>query len=118
MVHFARVDQCHRLCGRIACDNLIAGWWHAHPFFCKRCPVRRRRRCALSRPVFSTDDRALHRAVFGRGFDLALLLSDLGTARPSCDLFGWRRGVIAARGFYVLGNRDRKAARGRDGARP
>jgi hypothetical protein len=44
----------------------------------------------------------LHRTVFGRAFDIALLLSELGGSEPSYDLFGWRQGMIVARGFYAL----------------
>jgi hypothetical protein len=83
-------------------DEIYLGWWHYHPHFCKQCPPERRRNCLLSAPFFSDEDRALHRTVFGRGFDLALLLSDLGMDELSYDLFGWRQGLIAARSFFAL----------------
>src|SRR5262245_21241186 len=33
--------------------ELMLGWWHSHPWFCKRCPEERRRACAFARPFFS-----------------------------------------------------------------
>ena len=54
-----------------------------------------------TKPFFSQDDRALHRAVFQGAFNVALLVSDLGDDL-SVDLFGWRGGEIAQRGFYLL----------------
>ncbi len=84
--------------------EIMAGWWHSHPHFCAACPRERQRLCPLSRPFFSKDDAALHGTVFGRGFDVALLLSDLGTDDLACDLFGWRYGMVAHRGYYVMGD--------------
>ena len=82
-------------------DEMMFGWWHCHPNFCARCPEERRTLCRLARPFFSQDDRALHRAVFQGAFNVALLVSDLGDDL-SVDLFGWRGGEIAQRGFYLL----------------
>lgn len=83
-------------------NEIILGWWHFHPFFCRRCAPARRRQCALSRPFFSREDQELHRAVFDTAFSVALLLSDVGEASLRCDWFGWRYGSIAARGCYRL----------------
>lgn len=83
-------------------NEVWLGWWHSHPFFCRRCDPARRRLCALSRPFFSRDDCELHRAVFDAAFSVALLLSDLGEAMLRYDWFGWRQGIIAARGCYRL----------------
>ena len=83
-------------------NEVWLGWWHSHPFFCRRCDPARRRLCALSRPFFSRDDCELHRAVFDTAFSVALLLSDVGETTLRYDWFGWRHGVIAARGCYRL----------------
>ncbi len=43
------------------------------------------------------------RAMFPLPFNVALLLSDLGEDDWRCDLFGWRDGMVAARGFHLFG---------------
>ena len=78
------------------------GWWHSHPWFCRLCPPERRAVCALSTPVFSPADRAVHREVFVRPWNVALLLSFLGEQEPSYDVFAWKQGQIEATEFYVL----------------
>ncbi len=83
-------------------NEIWIGWWHSHPFFCSRCDVERRRVCALSSPFFSRDDCELHRAIFDTAFSVALLLSDTGRDQLDYALFGWRNGMIAARGCYLL----------------
>jgi hypothetical protein len=89
-------------------DEIYLGWWHYHPHFCKNCPAERRGNCVLSKPFFRDEDCALHRTIFGRAFDIALLLSELGGSEPSYDLFGWRQGMIVARGFHALSCRLRQ----------
>lgn len=87
-------------------NEVTLGWWHRHPHFCKRCPPQRRAHCPLSKPMFSADDRALHREVFQMPWNVALLLSYLGDERPSYDLFTWDRGLIGASRFYILTDPD------------
>jgi len=86
--------------------ELIVGWHHFHPDFgserCAGCPEERRRRCVLSQPFFSTTDIHMHRTVFPRAFHCALLVSDLGRDELDVSFYGWRHGVVAARGFEVL----------------
>jgi len=81
--------------------EIYTGWWHFHPHFCARCPAERRRQCVMAKPFFSPEDRCLHKTVFGRAFDVALLLSDLGE-HISADLFGWQAGRIEARGYATI----------------
>lgn len=86
------------------------GWWHSHPasHWCEECPPERRLRCeaagAPSGDFFSAHDVALHRSVFPRAYSIALVISDgCGNAGvPSWRLFGWRYGMIMARGFRIL----------------
>lgn len=93
------VDSALRLRQR---DESILGWWHAHPWFCRNCPAERRAACAFSKPAFSTADRALHREVFLQPWNIALLLSYLGNAEPSFDVFAWQRGLIEPIEFLTL----------------
>ena len=81
-------------------SELLVGWWHSHPDFCKRCPPERQRTCSFSQPFFSTDDCALHREVFPRAFNLALLITERGPELIK-SVFGWRRGMIVPRDYYV-----------------
>ena len=78
------------------------GWIHSHPWFCRHCPPERRSLCAFSRPLFSQADRALHREVFLKPWNVAVLLSFLGEQEPSYDVFAWNGGQIEAAEFYVL----------------
>lgn len=84
-------------------DELLLGWAHSHPFWCRSCPEERRRDCPLLRPFFSAHDVALHRAVFSGPFHVAVLLSDLGEDDLACDVFGWRYGMVMHRGYYMTG---------------
>ena len=78
------------------------GWFHSHPFFCANCPLERQRTCSLSLPFFSQDDKALHREVFPRAFNVAFLVTNQGPAGLAVNLFGWRHGMIAERSFFTI----------------
>jgi hypothetical protein len=81
------------------------GSWHSHPVkvMCT-CPEEKRRAgCPLGLGFFSADDRVLHRTVFSRAFNVALVVSDVHEGPPTFALFGWRRGVIERRGFHRIG---------------
>jgi hypothetical protein len=84
-------------------DEIMLGWWHSHPVveWCKECAPEKRRVCLFRRGFLSVDDIALHRAVFPRAYSLALLLNDVGDAPPGATLFGWRRGLVEERTFYL-----------------
>jgi len=82
--------------------EIALGWWHSHPFFCRNCPPARRRRCAFSVPAFSAADCSLHREVFQKPWNIALLLSFLGEHDPSYDVFTWQQGRIGASAFFSL----------------
>jgi hypothetical protein len=83
--------------------ELMCGWWHFHPDFCRECPEEKRRDCAIPHPFFSAEDVHMHRAVFSRAFHVALLVSDHGREPFDVSLFGWRHGMVTSRGFDVLG---------------
>jgi hypothetical protein len=90
--------------------EIYAGWWHTHParHWCDECPPETRQRCKSaglpSGDFFSAHDVALHRAVFPRAYSVALVISDgcEDAGRPIWRLFGWRQGMLMARGFHVL----------------
>ena len=81
-------------------NEIMLGWWHSHPDFCKKCPAERQAVCAYQRPFFSREDCTLHRTVFGRAFNIGLLLSHRANELTN-NLFGWREGMVQARGFHV-----------------
>jgi proteasome lid subunit RPN8/RPN11 len=96
--------------------EILCGWWHKHPDFCRDCPQENRRGCLLSRPFFSSEDIHMHRTVFPRAFHVALLVSDHGRDSLDLNLFGWRHGLVEPRGFDVIGGEPETAAS--DGERP
>jgi hypothetical protein len=85
-------------------NDLMIGWWHHHPDFCRLrgCPIERRRVCTASSAFFSAEDVQLHRAIFARAFHIALLISDSAATGLTSALYGWRRGIVVGRGFHVL----------------
>jgi proteasome lid subunit RPN8/RPN11 len=86
--------------------ELMVGWWHYHPDFCRlrQCPEEKRRVCTASSAFFSSEDIALHTALFARAYNTALLISDSAAAGFTASAFGWRQGMVTARGFYTLPN--------------
>jgi hypothetical protein len=85
-------------------DECLLGWFHSHPFFCRNCSPQAQRQCVFATPFLSEHDRSLHRAVFGRPFDVALLVTDRGPAGHVCSLFGWRQGMLEQRAYHVFGD--------------
>jgi hypothetical protein len=83
-------------------QELPVGWAHYHPDWCARCPAETRRQCTRSNNFFSADDVHLHHVCFSRAFQIALLISDNVESGLSWSLFGWRRGIVEPRGFYIL----------------
>jgi proteasome lid subunit RPN8/RPN11 len=87
-------------------DEQILGWWHSHPaalWMCRNCPPGRRAACPSNRAFFSNMDVAFHRTAFQAAHNVALLLSFLDDPAPRFDLFGWRCGLVAARGYHTIG---------------
>lgn len=80
------------------------GWWHRHPVrsWCRSCPPEKQRACRLGRGFFSEHDRQVHRAVFSRAWNVALVFNDVAFADASFSMFGWSRGDIRVRGYHVL----------------
>ncbi len=99
---WADVDAAVRLRRR---DEIYLGWWHSHSYLkevCERCEHRAEGTCNVTAAFMSTDDCALHRAVFPCAYAVALVVSDSPCSGLTQSLFGWRRGLIVRRGFHVL----------------
>lgn len=91
----------------------LLGWFHSHPqiAWCaaKGCSPEAQRTCSLASGFLSEEDRLLHRTIFPRAFTLALLMTHtIDGCVPA--LFGWQHGMLAARGFRVLGARPAPAS--------
>ena len=83
----------------------IVGWYHSHPVAlwpCRNCEPERRARCPSNHVFFSTMDVGFHRTAFQAAHNVALLLSFHADPQPRFDLFGWRRGLVAACGYYTI----------------
>ena len=99
---WANIHEVISLRGR---GEILLGWWHLHPNWCRDCPPERCRRCRLSTPFFSGADVQVHHACFSRAYQVALLV----TERPEetvVTLFAWQRGLIAEQPFYVVAEDD------------
>jgi hypothetical protein len=85
-------------------DEVMVGWWHYHPDFCRLrgCPPERRVRCPGASPVFSQEDTHLTRTCFPAAHHVALLVSDSTPAGLAWSMYGWWQGMVSARGFHVL----------------
>lgn len=84
------------------------GWWHNHPakFFCNEaCPMAQRLECAMQQPFLSADDLLLHRAVFPKAWQIALLVNvaDAGTTHT---VWGWQQGCIGQLPLHTLSERN------------
>ena len=82
------------------------GWFHSHPasFWCNpQCSQEARAQCPLQRSFFSSDDCDVHRTVFSKAFQIALLVTNTDAGLQHA-LFCWRNGVIVQRGFNIIGN--------------
>jgi proteasome lid subunit RPN8/RPN11 len=85
-------------------NEIWVGWEHSHTPVswneqCGRCPAEKQRTCPLATQLFSEQDRALHRLF--PSFCIALVANVLADGVVhSC--FGWNRGVIESRPFYMM----------------
>ncbi|PWU21221.1 MAG: hypothetical protein C5B50_02220 [Verrucomicrobia bacterium] len=80
------------------------GWWHLHPSsaWCNpKCAPEERAKCPLQRSFFSSDDCDVHRTVFPKAFQVALLITSTDAGLRHA-MFSWRNGLIVQRGFHIL----------------
>jgi len=105
---WAAADAVLALRGR---REIYVGWWHTHPTgqWCDQCPTETQAECRAAGNVpgdfFSVHDTALHRAVFHRAYNVALVLRDRCSSgsNPVRKLYGWHYGMVQSRGHYVFG---------------
>jgi len=86
-------------------QEVFQGFWHSHPVYdwCRKCPEEKRLACPLAQGFMSADDCQLHRTVFPRAYTCALVVSHVVENQSIVhSLFGWRRGLIESRSFYVM----------------
>lgn len=86
-------------------DELMVGWWHSHSYMkqiCKDCEKQDDGSCKANAAFMSADDCALHRMCFPRAFSIALVMADSPCSGMTWACFGWRQGLISARGCRIL----------------
>lgn len=87
-------------------DEIWVGWWHCHNFMkkaCANCEKSKEKSCNDSATFMSSQDCLLHRTVFPKAYSASLVISDSPCTGMSVAAFGWGGGVIAQRGFHILG---------------
>jgi hypothetical protein len=83
--------------------EIMVGWWHSHSFLkeaCKKC--ENKGSCKTNAGFLSAEDINVHRTVYRRAFNVALVVAESPCVPLTWSLFGWRHGLVAARNFYVL----------------
>lgn len=89
--------------------EIYLGFAHSHPVYewCreKGCSAEAQRACVFAKDFFSPDDEGVLRAAFPRAYSIGLVANHT-VFDVSFSMFGNRRGVVKARGFYVLGGVD------------
>lgn len=85
-------------------DEIMIAWWHSHPFMKSMCAEAGRcnRKELCTTVFFSTADVQFHCVAFPQAYSTALVIGDTPCSGLSYGLFGWRKGEIVTRDFYVL----------------
>jgi len=89
-------------------EETYLGYWHSHPVqaWCRDkqrdCCPQNLPACRLARDYFSREDRAVLRVAFPRAYSLGLVVNDAPLNQLTFSLFGWRRGLIEPRGYYLF----------------
>lgn len=86
--------------------ELLTGFAHSHPVFSwcaqKECTPEKQKNCRLAKDFFSADDEAVMRAAFPCPYHVAIVVNDTAFSDLTFSMFGYRKGSIQPRGFYVL----------------
>jgi len=94
------------------CGEMIVGWAHSHAYMhhtCKDCQKRDAGACCAKADFFSDDDIRVHRTCFLRAFCSALVVSSAPCSGINWAMYGWNRGMVCRKGFYVIPkHKDRK----------
>ena len=108
---FSRANELIALRRRDGRREIVVGWAHSHPFkFCAACPLQTPPECVEKVLFYSTADLQVMQAAFADAFAVGLLVAPNeprlteALGHSAVRLFGYRRGVIVARGFTLVGN--------------
>jgi proteasome lid subunit RPN8/RPN11 len=84
--------------------EMILSWYHSHPFLKSICGnVTECKDATCSRSVFfSSADIQFHRIAFSSAWSTALVIGDAPCSGFNYGLYGWRRGMVVKRDFYIL----------------
>ena len=84
--------------------EMILSWYHSHPFLKNICGhVTECKDASCNRSVFfSAADVQFHRIAFSSAYNTALVIGDAPCSGVSYGLYGWRRGMVVKRDFYIL----------------
>jgi proteasome lid subunit RPN8/RPN11 len=88
--------------------EIFVGWMHSHPMrFCAECTLPVKQECIDKVLFYSSDDEFLMELSFARPFMVGLLAAveprlEGALGHAPVKLFGWRNGLIEARGFEVI----------------
>jgi proteasome lid subunit RPN8/RPN11 len=88
--------------------EIFAGWMHSHPMrFCAECPLPVAQECINKVLFYSADDEFLMELSFARPFMVGLLAAveprlEGALSHAPVRLYGWKNGLIEARGFEVI----------------
>ena len=84
--------------------EMILSWYHSHPFLKSICGhVTECKDASCTRSVFfSHADIQFHRIAFSSAYNTALVIGDAPCSGVSYGLYGWRRGMVVKRDFYIL----------------
>ncbi|KKL99769.1 hypothetical protein LCGC14_1811100 [marine sediment metagenome] len=96
-------------------DELTAGWWHSHTYMaetCKDCRKAKEGSCQVDAAFMSADDIQLHRTCFPGAYSIALVVGQSPCSGTTRSVFGWKQGMVTARGFHVLNQSRTQAADG------
>jgi proteasome lid subunit RPN8/RPN11 len=105
---FARAREMIALRATGSQPEIIAGWYHSHPFLLCQCPECQAAPPALNTILFfSLDDSHLMETTFPQPYMVGLLSAveprlEQALGHLPVRLFGWRQGEIQPRGFEVI----------------
>lgn len=110
-------------------NEKMLGWWHSHSFLKRmetgvqkqdndgeknenKSPPDTDMSKQCNALFMSLHDYILHRAVFPKAYSIALVISDCPESGITMALYGWRRGEIQERGFYIRQDDDSTVSSG------
>ncbi len=91
-------------------QEILLGWWHSHSFMKESrekkikpsAPNSQNKKPKSSVVFMSIDDCALHRTIFPRAYNTALVIGEDSEEKIDYQLYGWRYGMIKPRHFHLM----------------